>query len=159
MHQGTAFETERGISSVDASHGHALIVVAGLPEAELAARRHEALKALAVLGISLDFLKLSLDGFSFVVPESRGEAVRDVLRAAGLEAELFTNRSILTVCAVNIRDESGLVARIAQTVVQSGAAIESVGDMHSSVLIVLDTASAEKAVAALRQLVGAGDSR
>ncbi|SRR5581483_10201470 len=153
MEAGTAFETERGISSVQVSHGHALVVVTGIEEAALGARRLDAVRLLAEAEISIDFLKLSLDGFSLVVPQDKGTAVRDLLCDAGFDARVLTDRAILTVNAVNIRDEAGMVARIAQTVVQAGAAIESLGDMHSSVLLVVDSESAECAADGLKKLI------
>lgn len=157
MQPQTAFETERGVSAVVLSRNHALVVVSEIDETELTERRIHAMRTLSQAGCSIDFLKLSLDGFSFVVPEEQATAVREALCGAGFEAKALTGRAMITVKAVNIRGESGLVARIAQTVVESGAAIESLGDMHSSVLLIVDERSAEGAVAALRQLISNGE--
>jgi aspartokinase len=153
----TTFETQRGISSVVVSGGHALVVVAGITENDDAARRVHALKTLKAFDLCIDFLKLSLEGFTFVVPESDGAKAEQALCAAGFEAKAMKGRAIITVSAPNIRDESGLVARIAQTVVRSGASIDSVGDMHSSVLIVLDESKAQAAADALQSLIGKVD--
>lgn len=157
MQHQTSFETARGISDVEVSHGHALIVVTGFNEAEESAKRLEALRVLAGAGYSIDFLKLALGGFSFVVQESAALDIEKCLSEAGFDAKAIQRRSLITVRAPNIRDESGLVARIAQTVVASDASIESVGDMHSAVLLVVHSAVADRAGEALRGLIGKVD--
>lgn len=156
QHQ-TTFETQRGISSVEVSGGHALVVVTGIPEPEADSKRIFALRRLALAGLSIDFLKLALDGFSFVVPEEDASKAEETLCNAGFTAKAIKNRAIITVRAPNIRDESGLVARIAELVVRSGANLDSVGDMHSSVLLVVDAALAENAAKALETLIGKVD--
>lgn len=139
---------------MEISRGHALIVVSGIPEEDWGRRMLEALGALKNADYSIDFLKVSSSGFSFVVPEAQAAAVREVLCAAGFDAAVKSDRAILIVKAPNIRDESGLVARIAQLIVRSGAAIEQVGDMHSSVQVVLESAKADRAAAVLRDCIG-----
>lgn len=157
QHQ-TTFETQRGISSVEVSRGHSLVIVTGIPEAEADEKRLFALRRLALAGLSIDFLKLSLDGFSFLVPEDDGAKAEEALCQAGLTARAVKNRAIITVKAPNIRDESGLVARVAELVVRSGASIDSVGDMHSSVLLVVDASVADNAVKSLETLIGKVDA-
>lgn len=154
MKPNTSIETARGISGVEVSNGHALIVVSGMNEEDSPRRMLEALRALKDADCSIDFLKISGTGFSFIVPEGGSEAATTALRAAGFEADALAGRSIITVRAPNIRDESGLVARIAQLVVRSGATIEQVGDMHSSVQVVVETPKADKAADALRDCIG-----
>ncbi len=154
----TTFETQRGISSVEVSQGHSLVIVTSIPEADSDEKRLFALRRLALAGLSIDFLKLSLDGFSFLVPEDDGTKAEEALCAAGFTAKAVKNRAIITVTAPNIRDESGLVARVAEIVVRSGANIDSVGDMHSSVLLVVEASLAETAAKALETLIGKVDA-
>lgn len=154
MQSNTSIETARGISNVEVSNGHALVVASGLSEEDSSPRMLDALRALKDADCSIDFLKISSSGFSFIVPEAGAEAATSALRSAGFSAEALAGRAIITVRAPNIRDESGLVARIAQLVVRSGATIEQVGDMHSSVQVVVETPKAEKAAAALRDCIG-----
>lgn len=154
MQSNTSIETARGISDVEVSNGHALIVVSGMNEEDSSQRMLEALRALKDADCSIDFLKISGSGFSFIVPELGAAAATAALCAAGFNAEALAGRSIITVRAPNIRDESGLVARIAQLVVRSGAIIEQVGDMHSSVQVVVETPKAEKAANSLRDCIG-----
>ncbi|GIV01306.1 MAG: hypothetical protein D6724_02180 [Armatimonadetes bacterium] len=154
MTDRTSIETARGISGVEVSLGHALVVVSGLSEEAWGQRMLEALGALKDADHSIDFLKVSSSGFSFVVPESQASSARDALCAAGFDAVVKEGRAILIVRAPNIRDESGLVARIAQLVVRSGATIEQVGDMHSSVQVVVEAAKVERAASVLRDCIG-----
>lgn len=158
MQSQTTFETARGISKIEVSSGHALIVVTKLCDNENGAKKNSALMAIKQAGISIDFLKLSSDGFSFIVPEEDAQAAKDALCKHNFDVTLLKSRAILTVYAPNIRDESGLVARIAQRVVQTGAYIDSVGDMHSQVLIVLDAKFAEQAKNSLESLIGKVDA-
>ncbi|MER3412644.1 MAG: hypothetical protein C4341_00065 [Armatimonadota bacterium] len=150
----TSIETARGISSVEVSNGHALVVVSGMHEDDSAQRMLDALRELKDADCSIDFLKISNSGFSFIVPESGADAAIRALRSAGFAADALGGRSIITVRAPNIRDESGLVARIAQLVVRSGATIEQLGDMHSSVQVVVETSRVEEAAGALRDCIG-----
>ena len=156
MRSQTFFETARGISSVEVAYGQALIVVSGIAEKDAECGRIEALRALAERGVSLDFLKLSPHGLSFILPEGVAEDAVAALQKSGLDAESVLGRVIVTVSAPNIRDESGLVAGIAECVVRSGAAIDHVGDMHSSVQIVVDSGNAEAAKEALELLMEEG---
>ncbi len=154
MQSQTTFETTRGISSIDISQGHALIIVSNISENENGKQKISALKAIKQSGISMDFLKLSADGFSFIVPEEAAQSAKDALCKHNFNVTLLKDRAILSVYAPNIRDESGLVARIAQRVVQTGAYIDSLGDMHSQVLIVLDSKFAQQAKNSLESLIG-----
>ncbi|MCH8275479.1 MAG: hypothetical protein IH851_11895 [Armatimonadetes bacterium] len=154
MQSQTSFETARGISGVDVEEGYALVEVRGIPDADVAERRLSALRTLNEARISIDFLKVNEGGFSFVVPEEAGGNTRDALLGAGFDASLMAGRAILSVRAPNVRDESGLLARICEHVVQTGAVIEQVGDMHTGVLLVMEAASAKRAAAALEPLVG-----
>lgn len=153
MHSQTSFETERGISGVSVSRGFSLVIVSGIPEFE-PTKRLEAFRVLKDGEISLDFLKLSPTGFTFILAEKDAEKAVAKLCEAGFEANCVPGRAIVTVNAANIRDENGLVARIAQTIVRSNATIEQVGDMHSSVQVVVDEKVADAVEAALRDCIG-----
>jgi aspartate kinase len=153
MHSQTSFETERGISSVAVSHGFSLVIVSGISELE-PKRRLDAFRILKDANVSLDFLKLSPTGFTFILAESDAEKAVGKLCEEGFEANCIPGRTIITVNAANIRDENGLVARIAQTIVRSNATIEQVGDMHSSVQVVVDQKISGAVEAALRDCIG-----
>jgi len=153
----TYFETKRGISDVEVSYGHAWVVVSSFPKDSASSRRIQALQVLKESGISIDFLKLSFDGFSFVVPEAMGTRVQEALCSNGFDAKVLKNRAIIEVSAPSIREEEGLIARIAEFIVRNGANIDSVGDMHSAVLVVVDADSAERAANELKKCIGEVD--
>lgn len=153
----TYFETKRGISDVKVTYGHAWVVVGGFSENAISDRRLQALRVLKDSGISIDFLKLSPDGFSFVVREEIASRVQEALCSNGFDAKVLKNRAIIEVSAPSIREEEGLIARIAEFIVRNRANIDSVGDMHSAVLIVVDADSAETATNELRKCIGKVD--
>jgi aspartokinase len=152
MQSQTTFETARGISGVEVIPGFAAIEVAG-PQFDLL----EAFRALKRAEVSADFLKLNLEGLSFVVPQELADRTVDSLCAKGLSARAMGGRSVIKVMAPNIRDESGLVARIAEKLVEAGARIEHVGDMNSAVMVVVEDRLADAAADALRECIGKVD--
>lgn len=154
MQTQTTLETARGISSVETAGGLSLVVVSGVADDEDRKRLLEAMRVLRDADLSLDFLKIAPHGFSFVLSRKEAERAVYALCEAGFEARALHDRTVIVVNAPNIRDESGLVARIAQLVSQAGATIEHVGDMHSSVHVVVESAKAEAAVGLLRAHVG-----
>jgi len=118
------------------------------------------LEAVAGVGVSIDFLKLTPSGLSFIVPEATADAIREALKGIKADVDVFKDRSIVLVHAVNIRDEEGLVARIVRQLIHSGANVDHIGDMHDRLLMVLERSEAKR-VAELFQgtLVEATDAR
>ncbi len=102
------------------------------------------LEGVSEAGISLDFLKLTPEGVSFLVPTAAEGAVRQTLQELGARAEVKTDRSVVLVHAVNMRDEEGLISRIVAAAIGSGAEIDHLGDMHDRVLIVTTATDAER---------------
>jgi aspartate kinase len=139
--QETGFEKPRGVSRVDVRAGFTQVHVQGLGE-PMTESRISVLEAVSAVDVSIDFLKLTPAGLSFLVPEAQSEAVQKALAAFGFS--LSRDRSIVLVHAVNMRDEEGLIAGIIQAAIASGARIDHVGDMHDRVLLVMDEADAER---------------
>lgn len=146
----TGFEKKRGISRVEIREGYSQIHVRGLPEPVMDSR-------LAVLelvkgeGISLDFLKLTSDGLSFLVPKDATDRIEAGLRGAGYAFDLGRDRNIVLVHAVNIRDEEGLIARIVAIAIATGAKLDHLGDMHDRLLIVAEATEAAALADRLRE--------
>ncbi len=152
---GTEFEKPRGVSRVEVRRGYAQVHVTGLKE-PLADTRLAVLRAIAEAAISLDFLKLTQSGVSFLIPEAATDAARSALEGAAVTAAIGTGASIVLVHAVNMRDEEGLVARLASIAIGSGAPIEHVADMHDRLLIVTEDSHADSmALAFEREFKGA----
>jgi aspartokinase len=150
--QETAFERPRGVSSVEVRDGYSQVHVSHLEN--LDEDRLGVLRAVADAEVSLDFVKMTPSGFSFIVRETDGEAVAQALKGIpgltegnGLDTPHFSvreRRSIVIVHAVNIRDEEGLISRVVQAAITVNAHIDHIGDMHDRVLLVVRAEDASR---------------
>lgn len=147
----TAFEKRRGISSVETRTGYAQAHVFGLRE-PLSGARIEVLDRVASAEISIDFLKFTQNGLSFIVHEAAADRLSNVLEQSGFSFEVSRNRHIVLVHAVNMRDEEGLIADVMQAATRSGVEIEHVTDMHDRMLMVVDAADSQSLCAQLMPL-------
>ena len=141
--QETVFEKLRGVSRVEVRSGFAQVHVTNL-DGDLTPARLRVLTQVADAGISIDFLKLTPSGLSFLVRQERAEVVETILSALQLDFSLRTDRDIVLVHAVNIRDEEGMIASIMQRAIESGATVDHVGDMHDRLLLVVPHLDAER---------------
>ena len=116
--------------------------------------RLKVLDAVASVGISIDFLKLTPSGMSFVVPEQNGDVVDRALEPLGIHFSVRHDRSIVLVHAVSIRDEEGMIAGIVQTAIKNGIRIDHVGDMHDRMLLVVQKADADRLASKLSAASG-----
>jgi aspartate kinase len=139
----TEFEKPRGVSRVEIRDGFAQVQVDGLGEPEAEARI-EVVRQIAEADVSLDFLKLTPNGLSFLVPESSAKAAEAALANGRARFRILAPRSIVMVHAVNMRDEEGLIARIVSQAIGTGLTLEHLGDMHDRILIVLESGDAKK---------------
>ncbi|GMV87591.1 MAG: hypothetical protein AMXMBFR81_05220 [Chthonomonas sp.] len=136
MPKQTVFESKRGVSRVEVREGYSQVLFSGLPE-PLVASRVAVLEVIAQAGVSIDFLKLTQSGLSFLVPEAKSEQVEAAIRSIGYRYEVLQHRAIVLAHAVNMRDEEGLIARIVGTAIRCGVQIDHIGDMHDRVLMVV----------------------
>ena len=147
----TEFEHQRGVIETELREGFALFLVHSLPD-DLDKNRLHVLKVVADANVSIDFLKLTTDGLSFVVPEALSDAAGEALANLKFPLETSPNRSVLSAWSPNLRDEEGLAARLVSAVIASGARLDHVSDMHDRILFLLDQADAEKATQAIREV-------
>lgn len=140
----TEFEKPRGINKVEIRKGFLTVHVTNLDEASVASERLKVLSKLSDAKISIDFLKLTNRGLSFVAPESLQSQLESVLNGAGIEHSLRTGRCIVLAHAANMRDEEGLIARVISEVIGTGVEVDHLGDMHDRVLLVMDSNDGEK---------------
>lgn len=123
------------------------------------ASRLRVLGAIGDGGISLDFLKLTQTGISFLVSEESAEIVGKLLESLQVHFSVRKNREILLVHAVNMRDEEGLIARIVLEAIASGVRVDHVSDMHDRMLMVVDQEEAETLKSQIEQkLMGAASA-
>ncbi len=149
MNGETAFEKRRGVSQVEVRPGSAQVHVTGLAE-PLIQSRLGVLRAMTDAGVSLDFLKLTPNGLSFLVPEDRAEDVHHALEDCGARFDIAGERATVIVHAVGMRDEEGLIARIVQATIAAGASVDPLGDMHDRMLLVIPSEQAERVAEHLR---------
>ncbi len=147
----TEFEKPRGIHRVEVRPGLVRVHISQLTGG-LAESRRRVLAYIADAGVSIDFLKLTPTGLSFVVSESRAVAVEQCLTPHGYHTSFHAERSLLIIHAVNMRDEEGLISRVLAEVIRSGVELEHLGDSHDRLLIVVPDSEAEALAARLRGL-------
>jgi len=133
----TEFEKPRGINKVEIRRGYLTVHVTGLEDG-VTERRLEVLQAMKAANISIDFLKLTQGGLSFIAQEQQLEPVSKAMDATGVTYSLKTGRCIVLAYAANMRDEEGLIARIVSEVIGTGVDVDHLGDMHDRVLLVMD---------------------
>ena len=151
----TAFEKRRGISSVEIRPGYAQVHVSRLPHPVMEGRL-EVLSAVAEAEISIDFLKMTPSGLSFVLAEGLAEAATTALSHLDVHFSIRENRHILLIHAVNMRDEEGLIARILLESIASGIRVDHVSDMHDRMLMVVKAEDSPTLKARIEeQLMGA----
>lgn len=143
MSQHTEFEKRRGVSRVEVRSGFAQAHLGNLGE-PLAAQRLTVLEAVSTAGISIDFLKMTPMGLSFLIKAADVEALHTALKSLNLEYSLRDGRSVVLVHAVNIRDEEGLIASILKAAISGGTTVHHISDMHDRVLMVVESSEAEK---------------
>jgi len=137
------FEKRPGVNRVEVRHGHAQAHVFSLP-APVMDERLRVLKAVSDAGISIDFLKLTEEGLSFIMSESDKGVVQRTLSACGVNHSILESVSVVLVHAVNMRDEEGLIAGIVQQAITSGAKMSHIGDMHDRLLLVVESKDADR---------------
>jgi aspartate kinase len=133
----TAFEKQRGISQVEVRGGYAQVHVSRLSE-PIHDNRLRVLKSVAEAGVSVDFLKLTPSGLSFVIADANSPDVERALEPLNVHFTIRNDRCVLLVHAVNMRDEEGLTARIVQEAIASGATVDHISDMHDRMMIVAE---------------------
>jgi aspartokinase len=141
MATGTDFEKRRGVSRVEVRDGYAQVHASRMPDPIIDGRLG-VLQLVANALVSIDFLKLTPSGLSFLIQESQAQKVEDVLKKSDVHFSVKPGRSVVLVHAVNMRDEEGLIARIVREVIASGARMDHISDMHDRVLVVVHTEDA-----------------
>jgi aspartokinase len=146
----TAFEKRRGINSVEVRTGYAQVHISRLVQPIMESRL-QVLGAVADGGVSIDFLKLTQSGLSFVVPSEFSESVSKALGQLDVHFTIKEDRHILLVHAVNMRDEEGLISRILLESIATGVQVDHVSDMHDRMLVVVSADEAPRLKACIEE--------
>ncbi len=155
QHQETEFEKRRGISRVEIRYGFAQVHITNL-EGEIQAARLRVLKAVNEAGISVDFLKLTPTGLSFLVTNNCADGVATAIQPVATDSSIRPERAIVLVHAVNIRDEEGLIGHIVREVIETGTTIDHIGDMHDRLLMIVSAKDAPRLEKLLTEKLLAG---
>lgn len=145
----TDFEKRRGVSRLEIRSDYSQVLVSGLEQDELCPRVN-ALKVLAEANIGISLLKITQDGFTFLVTADQSDGARRVLAESGYALDVVHGRSIVLVHAVNMRDEEGLIASVVASAIASGAPIDHLADMHDRMLIATSVEGAPLIVQSIR---------
>jgi aspartokinase len=141
--QETAFEKQRGISQVEVRGGFAQVHVSQIRD-QIHERRLQVLKAVREASVSVDFLKFTPSGLSFVISEANSGDIEKALEPLNLHCSIRKDRCVILIHAVNMRDEEGLTAQVVQEAIASGAIVDHISDMHDRMLIVAEQKYASK---------------
>ncbi len=152
-HRETDFEKARGVSSIEVREGFSQVHISRLAEPPMP-ERLKVFKAIADAEISIDFLKMTPSGMSFLIPADRTPLAEETLKKTAVRFSIRQGRSIVLVHAVNIRDEEGLIASIVQSAIGCGTSIDHIGDMHDRMLLVVPTEDAARLGRHIEQTLG-----
>lgn len=144
----SAFEKERGVTSVTAHGRYAYLTV------HLATEQHAALEldiygTLAERNISINLVKLHQRGLSFVVDEDEEQAAREALAPLGFQITSTHSVSMVSVYAAGMRTLSGVMNRIAGALLRAHVPIVQTGDGPDTVFCLVERSLADRAVQAL----------
>jgi hypothetical protein len=138
------FDLPRGLGEPVLRDAYAQVLVSFAVQEEARAGRLETLRRIQADGLSIDFLKFTPNGLSFVISAVQARRAVASLEGLGADVKLSEGRSILLIPAVNMRDDEGLLAHVLSEAIQTNAEILHIGDMHDRVLIVTDTEGAKE---------------
>jgi aspartate kinase len=147
----TAFERPRGISRIEVREGFAQVQVEGL-HAPVTETRLGILDNIAEGGVSIDFVKLTPTGFTFICAQENSGKVAGVLTPLSVKFDILEGRSIVLVHAVNLRDDEGLIAKIVQAAIHANTHVDHIGDMHDRLLLVVRATDVSKLVTNIEAL-------
>ena len=147
------FEKERGVTEVLVVGGiaHATVTV---PLETVAESRLDVLLRLAAANIPVFLIKLLPTGVSFALREGVVDAGKKLLTDANLPYVLRPELSLVTIVAGAMRDLSGVMAAIYETLTTEQIAVRQTGDAHNAVHCLVASADAERAASALRRTFG-----
>jgi aspartokinase len=145
------FDLPRGLGEPLVRDSYAQVLVS-FSDQEAKNGRLEALNIIQSNGLSIDFLKFTHNGVSFVISADQAKKAAEVLANIDADVKLSEGRSILLIPAVNMRDDEGLLAHVLSEAIKTKAEILHIGDMHDRVLIVTDTEGAKEIAAKVQIL-------
>ena len=148
------FERERGVYRVDVKHDLAHAVVKLGADHQRAGQILSVLRALASEQIPIFLIKMHRSAVTFAMEGGQVPDAKSCLQRAGFECSTRTGLALLVVVASSMRDLTGVMVDIADSLQQAGARLYGTGDSHNSVQCLIDGGHAERAVAQLNRTFG-----
>jgi aspartate kinase len=149
-----SFERERGITEVRIQEGLAHVEVR-LPGRDIEAERLTLLQAVAEAGLPVLLIKLHPDSVSFALPDATlaGRAEK-LLVNRGYTYALEGDLALISICAGAMRDLSGVMAGLYDTMDKAGIRVAQTGDSHDALFALISGTNAGHSATLLRQTFG-----
>lgn len=144
------FERERGVTEIRILQGVAHITVT-LAEKDLGSGRLKVLQGLAASNVPVFLVKLLPNGLSFAIRGENVDACSRALEQTGSAFNLNPDLAVVTTIAGAMRDLSGIMAAIYETLNDAGIRVQQTGDAYNAVLCLVSGSFAEKAAQVLRK--------
>ncbi|MDZ4043704.1 MAG: aspartate kinase [Eubacteriales bacterium] len=119
--------------------------------------KKEALKALALAGISLDLINYYPDLVAFSVKRRAGRQVASVLESLGVQFEMESGCAKVAVVGAGMAGVPGVMARIVETLDEQDVEILQTADSHTTIWVLVRESDLHKSVRALYDAFGLGD--
>ncbi len=149
-----SFERERGITEVRLQPGLAHVEVR-LPGADIEAERLTLLQAVAEAGLPVLLIKLHPDSVSFALPdEAIAARAEKLLLDRGYTYAMERDLALIAICAGAMRDLSGVMAGLYDTMDKAGIRVAQTGDSHDALFALISGTNPEQSASLLRQTFG-----
>jgi aspartokinase len=153
------FERDRGVYRIDSIEGLAHVVVTVGGEEDRTLRISRVFRTLADSDIPVFLIKLHGSAVTFAVEARHVAIVESVLRGTALDCSSRDSLALVTVVATSMRDLTGVMVDIADSLQTAGARLYGVGDSHNTVQCLIDAEQLEQAVRELQRTFRLESSR
>ena len=144
------FERERGVYRVGVTQGLAHVVVKVGAESDRTDRILLVFRTLADESIPIFLIKLHRTAVTFAMEEAQIPHVERCMATIGFQCRVRPNLALLSIIASSMRDLTGVMVSIADSLLAAGAHLYGVGDSHNSVQCLIDGEHLNEAVAQLK---------
>ncbi|MBC8138588.1 MAG: hypothetical protein H8F28_22135 [Fibrella sp.] len=149
-----SFERERGITEVRVQEGLAHVEVR-LPGMDIEAERLVLLQAVAEAGLPVLLIKLHPGSVSFALPDTViAQRAEKLLQDRGYTYAMEPDLALISICAGAMRDLSGVMAGLYDTMDKAGIRVAQTGDSHDALFALIAGTNAEHSATLLRQTFG-----
>jgi aspartokinase len=152
-----SFERERGVYhiAVNPDIGHVVVKVGSADDRTQ--RLQSIFQILADHQIPIFLIKLHRGAVTFAVEGARMHEVEDCLKGVAIDCSTRRNLAQISVVASSMRDLTGVMVSIADSLQRAGARLYGVGDSHNSVQCLVDGEHVRAALTELNDTFGLGE--